>query len=362
MAKAFELFAKRFSRAYGVAAWRVTGSYDQSVEGKDAAGRRYRGSVGKLRASMIESFAASAAFEDIDDLVRSRTEEGSPVADAIAREALRADEQLAMLDREAASCDFEAAGPWDVIGLRFALDDAFRAEFGQALRADGFEGDARGLWQGVDRIAKSLGDGAAAGCGPSDYGELVRCQREMTQALVLATLEGPRDYAQLAGHDADETPSIPVARLRAMASASKRRMRLQRVFPTGPNPWDYATSPRDSWELTQAGARIGRDELWCGEGPFAPLPIVARGVSRQHCEIRRQGTRWLLRDLMSFNGTLLVRPDGRRTLLSDSEEEIRPGDILCLAPRKVSAGYEASCFSWGLGTDEVCLRLEACVE
>lgn len=357
MARAFECFAKNFSRAYGVAAWRVVASYDRSVGGKDAAGRRYRGSVARLRESVLEEFSATSGpeidFKGIEEIVRERTVRESPIAEAIEREALRIDEQLSLLDDGAEAGSTDPAGPWDVIGIAFALDDGFRTDFDEALRADGFGGDTRGLWLGVERIADSLGEGANS----SDFDEIVRCQREIAEALVLAALYGPCDYAQLVGYDADVTP-VPVMTSEAVVSPPRKGVRLQGVVPTGHHPWDYATSPLVAWELPAKGARIGRDECWCGEDGYTAVIVPVGRVSRRHCEIERHGQRWILRDLSSANGTLLVRPDGAGVILSGEGTTVRSGDIICLAPRRVRPGYESSCFEWVLGDAETCLRFE----
>lgn len=355
MARAFECFAKFFSRAYGVAAWKVVGSYDRSVRGKDAAGRRYRGPVDKLREGVLESLSpAGLDAAGVEAAVRVGTELDSPVADAIEREALRADEQLSQLDGILETGVPGTFDPWSVIGASFAFDDGFRSAFAEALLVDGFRADARGLWLGVDRIAASLGEGI----GVSDLDELVRCQREVVEALVLASLQGPRDYAQLVGHDVAVTP-VPAGLDRVSGSWMEGEFRLQGIIPMGPCPWEYATSPRAGWKLTSKGARIGRDERWCDEEGYAPVFVPVSRVSRRHCEVRRCGPLWVLVDLSSSNGTLLLRPNGDAAILSDEEAEVRPGDVICLAPRRVRSGYEGSCFSWVLGDPETCLRFEA---
>ena len=48
--------------------------------------------------------------------------------------------------------------------------------------------------------------------------------------------------------------------------------------------------------------------------------VPEASVSRRHAELRRDATRWLLRDLGSRNGT---RVNGLRVL---EETEVRPGD------------------------------------
>jgi hypothetical protein len=62
--------------------------------------------------------------------------------------------------------------------------------------------------------------------------------------------------------------------------------------------------------------------------PPAPKPsdcvVPEPSVSRRHAELRRDGARWLLRDLGSRNGT---RVNGLRVL---EETEVRPGDRVSL--------------------------------
>lgn len=352
MARAFEQLVKRLAATYGIAAWMVTGSYDRGVVGKDAAGRRYRESVSKLGEGMLRSFSASSGYRDITDLVRDRTRRGSAVADVIEREALRVDERLALLDREAVDPALDERGPWDVAAIGFALDPTFRSSFEAALAEDGFRDDPRGLWSGIDRIAASLGD------DDSDYQGLVRCQREMVEALVLAALTGPRDYAQLAGHGAGDTPVPALGKTHGSDGVAGPGAQLQGIVPTGPNPWDYLTGPRGARKLSERGARLGRDELWCRSEGYTPVVVAVDRVSREHCAIERRDEGWVLRD-ESTNGTLVVRPDGTSLILSGAEAEVCPGDIICLAPRHVAPGYEGSCFSWELGESDTCFRFEA---
>ena len=64
---------------------------------------------------------------------------------------------------------------------------------------------------------------------------------------------------------------------------------------------------------------------------LAPYQGYARGVSRVHAVIRRRGTRVLLKDLNSSNGTYV---NGRR-LNPSREEPLANGDILALGTLKL---------------------------
>jgi hypothetical protein len=64
-----------------------------------------------------------------------------------------------------------------------------------------------------------------------------------------------------------------------------------------------------------------------GRAPDCGCLLAEPSVSRRHAELRRDGTRWLLRDLGSRNGTRL---NGLRVT---EEVEVRPGDILAVGPQ-----------------------------
>ena len=61
-----------------------------------------------------------------------------------------------------------------------------------------------------------------------------------------------------------------------------------------------------------------------GRSPDCDCLLTEPSVSRRHAELRRDGERWLLRDLGSRNGTRL---NGMRVT---EEVEVRPGDQLSL--------------------------------
>jgi hypothetical protein len=61
-----------------------------------------------------------------------------------------------------------------------------------------------------------------------------------------------------------------------------------------------------------------------GRSPHCDCVLPEDCVSRRHAELRRDGERWLLRDLGSSNGT---RVNGMRVI---EDIEVRPGDRLSL--------------------------------
>jgi hypothetical protein len=61
-----------------------------------------------------------------------------------------------------------------------------------------------------------------------------------------------------------------------------------------------------------------------GRAPSCDCLVPEESVSRRHAELRRQGERWVLRDLGSRNGT---RVNGVRVI---EEVEVRPGDRVSL--------------------------------
>jgi hypothetical protein len=66
------------------------------------------------------------------------------------------------------------------------------------------------------------------------------------------------------------------------------------------------------------------ESMTIGRAPSCDCVLAVATVSRRHAQVRRDGTRWLLRDLGSRNGTRL---NGMRVT---DEVEVRPGDQLSL--------------------------------
>ena len=69
-----------------------------------------------------------------------------------------------------------------------------------------------------------------------------------------------------------------------------------------------------------------------GRSPEVDLVLVDDTVSRRHAELRRDGARWLLRDLGSRNGT---RVNGVRLL---DEAEVRAGDRVSFGDARFRLG------------------------
>jgi FHA domain/DUF1707 SHOCT-like domain len=82
--------------------------------------------------------------------------------------------------------------------------------------------------------------------------------------------------------------------------------------------------------LPQGGAPIT-----IGRSPDCACQLDEPSVSRRHAELRRDGDRWLLRDLGSRNGT---RVNGIRVT---DEAEVRPGDNISLAGVRFRAAARA---------------------
>jgi hypothetical protein len=82
--------------------------------------------------------------------------------------------------------------------------------------------------------------------------------------------------------------------------------------------------------LPQSGAAIT-----IGRSPECECQLDEPSVSRHHAELRREGDRWLLRDLGSRNGT---RVNGMRVT---DEVEVRPGDHISLGGVRFRAAARA---------------------
>lgn len=374
MARTFELFVKRFAVRFGVAAWRVAASYDQQIvredecglnEGAsaDAAGRRYRGSVESLRRSMLRSFSTSHGYESVQQLVIDRTRQGSAISVALDQDAIRTNDALIEQDKVHTGWgEVESGSPWNLSALRFCFDHDFRVDFESALIRDGFEGDARLLWAGVDRTADSLGSSDVS-CSDSDdleraqIAELTRCERDIVAAMVIASLFGPSDYAQFLGHGTGKTPSLEGDG--RVARAVKPEAVLRQIIPVGSEPWDYLTMDGPCFKIPCEGrARIGRDVPWCVGGGCVGITSLSKWASKRHCEIFQEKGEWHIRDMGSTNKTLVVMPTGDRAILSGDSFILRRGCIICVAPSRRVSEYGEDIFEWRLGSADECYRFE----
>lgn len=375
MAKAFEMFVKELGKASGVAAWRIAASYDRDIlrvdkggvnadNSKKAASRRYRRAPAELAGAMLESFS-SKRYGALPDLVKDRTSRDSEVANAINRDAERTDELLREVDDTSiGQGDERLVSPWEVSSVRFCFDEGFRGEFSRAMREDGFEEAPQSLWGGIDGIAESLGgDGAEMPPGIDlarwQIEELALCEREVVISMVLASLLGPRNYAQELGHSACDTPPI---RWRAAENGAGLPgiVTLRPVVPVGFEPWDFIWDDGKSFQLERGSrAWIGRDEGLRDLKGCSAFVVPTACVSRKHCELTWDADGGLLiRDAGATNGTLIIDPNGERSMLFEEEASLRHGSIICLTPRRTGSDYGGESFVWGLGMAGECYRVE----
>ncbi|MGP1272973.1 MAG: FHA domain-containing protein [Phycisphaerales bacterium] len=70
---------------------------------------------------------------------------------------------------------------------------------------------------------------------------------------------------------------------------------------------------------------LRQERVVVGREKSAPLRVPARSVSRQHCEFVLEGSRLVLRDLGSSNGTFVNRE-------RVSEAELHAGDLVSVGP------------------------------
>jgi two-component system, cell cycle response regulator len=93
--------------------------------------------------------------------------------------------------------------------------------------------------------------------------------------------------------------------------------------PAGVNELE---SKRDqAYVIVLAGSSVGemfklRDRSIVGRGPTADIRMLDEGVSREHCELVRQGDQILLRDLKSTNGTFCRGVKVAEQPLSDGDK------------------------------------------
>jgi FHA domain len=117
--------------------------------------------------------------------------------------------------------------------------------------------------------------------------------------------------------------------LDALVADLRPRGPLRRAAMSVISGWSLMTADlRSAWERPHIPAlalpAATTAPLVLGRARDCDCVIAEPSVSRYHAELRRQGERWLLRDLGSRNGT---RVNGMRVL---EEVEVRPGDRVSL--------------------------------
>lgn len=362
MARAFGLVEDRFCELYGVKEPRFLASYVPGVLSvADSAGKASRlknkSSAGELMSAMVASFSESAGYLDLLDLVYDRTSRGSEVAGAIFNRAEELDRRCDELQTSGIYDDpNDEVLPRSMVGV--ANDPLFREALDGALREDGFRGDPALLWESVDRLIDDV-VGRAGSLGVMDLVS-EKVQAQLLTLLLVSSLEGPADRAERLGY----SPQGTVSPMGGGGSPCRPAgLRLVPVEPSGPNPWDYRTLERDAVVVeTWQTARFGRSDEWCAEGPSLHIPTTGEDISKRHCQLSWCDGDWVLADCGSLNGTLIVRPDGRRSLVADGDNTpvpVFPGDIICVSPARVGTTYLAESFTWQVGRDGNVFRLES---
>lgn len=377
MAKAFESFVKELAKGCGRAAYLIAGSYNQAIirtdengvnvtKTKHRAGDSYRAPVRVLRNKMMRSFSVDTVYQSLSELVIDRTRRGSTVSDAIYQDSLRTNDCLRDIDEASTGWgESRDTSPWEICALSFCFDNGFRNQFERSLENDGLDGDPELLWQGIDRIAGSLGSYSVnESTDDSDLeklqiDDLNACMGDIVISMLLASLYGANDYAQFLGHSITSTPSLAGAGNEIQEIASTGVV-LRRVTPVGQRPWDYVTDNTSGTLVAENQvARIGTDATWCVGGGCVSVISPSKYVSKRHCEVFMHNGEWVIRDLGSRNKTLVVRPDGSKFILSHSETKLRLGDIICVAPVSSDDNLEEATYGWELESTGECYRFEA---
>jgi hypothetical protein len=162
-----------------------------------------------------------------------------------------------------------------------------------------------------DRIARLLQAGTVDGRLSTDT-FIERIERVL----------GARNRTELDSLVADVRTPGPLRRaaLRAVTWTSTLTAELQAA-------WRAPRVPRLA--LPQTG------QITLGRSPDCDCLLSDLSVSRRHAALRRDGERWLLRDLGSRNGT---RVNGLRVT---DETEVRPGDAIVLGALRFRAAARA---------------------
>lgn len=147
---------------------------------------------------------------------------------------------------------------------------------------------------------------------PKKHEDEMRMLGAMVDAVIMivaASIVGPGSFFRELGRELPkELPTRPAIQYRS-TPLSTVGARLQPIVLTGRRSDTYFTERADSVCIDKNDGipiRIGRDPEWL-DGRIASIRISDGSISRRHAEIVRSGGRWLLRDLGSKQGTLIIR-------------------------------------------------------
>ena len=97
------------------------------------------------------------------------------------------------------------------------------------------------------------------------------------------------------------------------------------AMPTSPQPPQKAPATSASVEYDGRTIRLTAESTIIGRSSSAEVTVSDTGVSRQHLEIQRVGSRWFARDLGSTNGSYV---DGEE--LRSAETELHNGTVITM--------------------------------
>lgn len=135
-----------------------------------------------------------------------------------------------------------------------------------------------------------------------------------------------RPQARVDGSDARPTAPTPRPTARPMPQVSEETTQLDQTMLASRfrQQWAIVGRSGDAVVLTGSVAIAGRKPDPLREYPDAQLVVVpdsSRTVSKAHVLLRLVRGVWMVRDLGSTNGVILVAPDGQERLLAPDREE-----------------------------------------
>lgn len=408
MPKSMGVFLKSLAgRRRGTQAFSLLRSYDPSCSNKFVANRRYGYPPDVYCKKLLSRWESDADYhDDIGQLILDRTCNSDNSGGMTAFLELEASN--AVLEYDEKQCiDGKTPGSiWDILAVgQIIQSEEFRAEFDDALKVDGFSRSTSGFWDCIMRVKQKIKDDGSDVSVLEDL--ILELQYEIVTCFMLASLLGPRSsFSIIARADKSVRTVAPnvAAESDPMVCVTPELdgdAQLQGIVFVGPNRNDWYTDPdfaemggRHAFRRTQV-VRIGRDESWLhAEIGSCAIAVEDLAVSGWHCEIRYDptGGSWRLYDVGtdftyddkdrqgSRNATLLVRANCDERLLLNGNEvsssksgysdfddrpdyvELRHGDIICLAPKRISQEDEVSqeevSYTWKLGQRRRYFRFE----
>jgi len=319
--------------------------------------------------------ALSEAHEEDGKLKRAKRQLMDAVVECLTRTSVTVTRQRAASEKEesvrcvlASIIENGYLDPWsyddlmgemsvDMRGLSFLFTSSFKESFTTFLRREfGWKDDYY-----FSKFASEI-----EFCqwtymsGELEDEESLELMRSIVAMYILASLVGPGTFAGELGCAQKTFGTVRGTQAFSFARKKVIKYQLQPIVFNGQGPWSYFTDDADpivftSDEIVRFGREDRSDPHWLEE--HRGVALSDRSISRKHAQLEHRGNEWVLTDLASANGTIVLRGYNggkifRSSGFSDAERgiQVSTGDLFFFGP---SGGYRHDVRSRSASTPSV---------